>query len=141
MNCFQRAWKFGKSAAENERQCSLHREETIGLGARKDQPGRSANDLPQRAPQLRHRSSAPGSRSSELRETFLFHTWEDSAVKVENTLEFAAALRKNGVSFALHIYPKGRHGIGLGTSNWDPAARHPWTTECALGLKDQGFGK
>jgi acetyl esterase/lipase len=73
--------------------------------------------------------------------TFLFHTWEDSAVKVENTLEFAAALRKHGVPFALHIYPKGGHGMGLGTAQWDPAARHPWTAECARWLKEQGFGK
>jgi acetyl esterase/lipase len=73
--------------------------------------------------------------------TFLFHTFEDTAVKVENTLEFAAALRRSGVSFALHIYPKGSHGMGLGGAQWDPANRHPWTVECALWLKEQGFGR
>ena len=72
---------------------------------------------------------------------FVWHTWEDSAVKVENALEFAAALRRNSVPFSLHIYPKGRHGLGLGTGQWDPASRLPWTTECALWLKEQGFGK
>lgn len=72
--------------------------------------------------------------------TFIFHTVEDSAVKVENSLEFAAALRRAGVSFSLHIYPKGAHGTGLGGSQWDPEHRHPWTTECALWLKEQGFG-
>lgn len=71
--------------------------------------------------------------------TFMFHTFEDSAVKVENTLEFAAALRKNGVPFSLHIYPKGPHGIGLGKAQWDPTARHPWTGECVVWLKEQGF--
>ncbi|HSH93065.1 MAG TPA: alpha/beta hydrolase [Roseimicrobium sp.] len=79
--------------------------------------------------------------TKETPPTFMFHTVEDTAVKVENTLEFAAALRRSGVSFSLHIYPKGRHGIGLGTGQWDPDSRHPWTTECALWLKDQGFGK
>jgi len=73
--------------------------------------------------------------------TFIFHTWEDPAVKVENSLEFAAALRKNGVPFSLHIYPKGKHGLGLGSAQWDPENRHPWTTECALWLKEQGFAK
>ncbi|MBI3878163.1 MAG: alpha/beta hydrolase [Verrucomicrobia bacterium] len=73
--------------------------------------------------------------------TFLFHTWEDKAVKVENSLEFAAALKKNNVPFSLHIYPKGAHGIGLGSGQWDPSARHPWTTECALWLKEQGWAK
>jgi acetyl esterase/lipase len=70
---------------------------------------------------------------------FIWHTWEDSAVKVENSLDFAAALRKNGVPFSLHIYPKGRHGLGLGTGQWDPESRHPWTRECALWLKEQKF--
>jgi acetyl esterase/lipase len=73
--------------------------------------------------------------------TFIFHTFEDVTVKVENTLEFAAALRRNGVPFALHVYPKGSHGMGLGSAQWDPANRHPWTVECALWLKDQGFGR
>jgi acetyl esterase/lipase len=73
--------------------------------------------------------------------TFIFHTFADSAVKVENALDFAAALRKNGVSFALHIYPNGPHGIGLGGAQWDPEHRHPWTTQCALWLKEQGFSK
>jgi acetyl esterase/lipase len=71
---------------------------------------------------------------------FLFHTFEDSTVKVENTLEFAAALRRSGVPFALHIYTKGNHGMGLGSAQWDPGNRHEWTYECALWLKEQRFG-
>jgi acetyl esterase/lipase len=71
---------------------------------------------------------------------FIYHTFEDSTVKVENTMEFAAALKRNGVPFSLHIYPKGPHGIGLGTAQWDPANRHPWTYECSLWLKAQGYG-
>jgi acetyl esterase/lipase len=71
---------------------------------------------------------------------FLFHTFEDSTVKVENTLEFAAALRRSGVPFALHIYTKGSHGMGLGSAQWDPGNRHEWTFECALWLKEQRFG-
>lgn len=73
--------------------------------------------------------------------TFLFHTAEDGAVPVENSLMFAAALAANKVPFALHIYPKGAHGIGLGTREWSPAARHPWVGECALWLKAQGFAQ
>src|SRR6185437_13843756 len=34
---------------------------------------------------------------------FLFHTFEDRAVPVENSLEFAMALRRAGVPFDLHI--------------------------------------
>jgi acetyl esterase/lipase len=73
--------------------------------------------------------------------TFLFHTVEDAGVKVENSMEFAAALRRNGVPFALHLYTRGPHGIGLGTRQWDPESRHPWTAQCLLWFKEQGFTK
>jgi acetyl esterase/lipase len=73
--------------------------------------------------------------------TFLFHTVEDTAVPVENSLMFAAALAKNKVPFALHVYPKGVHGIGLGTRDGDPSKRHPWTSECARWLAEQGYVK
>ena len=75
---------------------------------------------------------------------FLFHTSEDSAVPVENSLTFAAALRKAGVPFDIHIYEKGRHGIGLGFqpySEYDRAKLHPWTRDCEYWLKLHGFGK
>lgn len=70
---------------------------------------------------------------------FIWHTWEDQAVPVENSLQFAAALRKAGVRFDLHIYEKGPHGLGLGTRNWDAANRHPWTADLAFWLKARGF--
>jgi acetyl esterase/lipase len=72
---------------------------------------------------------------------FVWHTGEDTGVPVENSLQFAAALRKAGVPFDLHIYQKGGHGMGLGTGQWDPERRHPWTRDCAFWLKAQGFAK
>lgn len=45
--------------------------------------------------------------------TFLWHTWEDNAVPVENSLLFASALRKAGVLTEMHIYPHGAHGQSL----------------------------
>ena len=44
---------------------------------------------------------------------FIWHTVEDAAVPVENALLFASALRASGVPFALHIYERGVHGLGL----------------------------
>jgi acetyl esterase/lipase len=85
--------------------------------------------------------------SSELQVTtntppcFLWHTWEDSGVPVENSLMFASALRKAGVPFDLHVYEKGAHGLGLGTSEWNPEKRHPWTLDCAFWLKGRGFAR
>ena len=72
---------------------------------------------------------------------FIWHTYEDNAVPVENSLQFAEALRKAGVPCDLHIYQKGQHGIGLGTSDWNPEKRHPWTHDCIFWLQAQGFAR
>lgn len=45
--------------------------------------------------------------------TFLFHTNEDRGVPPENSVLFYLALRKAGIPAELHIYQKGRHGVGL----------------------------
>lgn len=65
---------------------------------------------------------------------FLWHTQEDKAVKVENSMDFAAALQRAGVPFDLHIYQKGGHGMGLGKN-------HPWTADCVFWLRQQKFAK
>jgi acetyl esterase/lipase len=79
--------------------------------------------------------------TKDMPPVFLWHTWEDTAVPVENSLQFAEALRKAGVPFDLHIYQKGAHGLGLGTREWDPERRHPWTHDLVYWLKAQGFAK
>lgn len=43
--------------------------------------------------------------------TFLWHTAEDPSVPVENSLMYAAACRRNGVPFELHIFERGGHGL------------------------------
>ncbi|NLA85122.1 MAG: alpha/beta hydrolase, partial [Clostridiales bacterium] len=45
--------------------------------------------------------------------TFLWHTFHDLAVPVENSLLFAQALRQSGIPFELHIFPDGPHGLSL----------------------------
>jgi acetyl esterase/lipase len=47
--------------------------------------------------------------------TFLWHTFSDNSVPVENSLLFAQGLRKNNIPFELHIYPEGPHGLSLAT--------------------------
>lgn len=44
---------------------------------------------------------------------FIWHTWEDETVPVENSLLLVSALRKNGVNCEFHLYPKGIHGLSL----------------------------
>jgi acetyl esterase/lipase len=70
---------------------------------------------------------------------FLWTTFEDKTVPMENTLRFADALRAAGVPFDLHVYQKGGHGMGLGSRDNDPAKWHPWVRDCDYWLKQQGF--
>jgi acetyl esterase/lipase len=53
---------------------------------------------------------------------FIWHTWADDAVPVENSLLFMEAMRKNGVPFEAHIYPNGEHGLSLGTALTESAS-------------------
>ncbi len=48
---------------------------------------------------------------------FLWHTFEDDLVPVENSLRFAEALKKAGGSCELHIFPHGWHGLALANSD------------------------
>lgn len=72
---------------------------------------------------------------------FIWQTVEDAAVVPENAMVYADALRRAGVPFDLHLYQKGRHGIGLGSKENDAAKMHPWTRDCAFWLTEQGFLK
>jgi acetyl esterase/lipase len=77
---------------------------------------------------------------------FIWHTADDAVVDVRNSLDFAAALSKNGVPFELHVYPHGAHGLGLGVHGYDPAgAEAPellrWTRELAVWLRESGIGR
>lgn len=80
--------------------------------------------------EARHAMSLENLVTATTPPCFLWHTVEDPAVPVENSLNFASALRRAGVKFDLHLYEKGGHGIGL-------ADGHPWTVECERWLKDQ----
>jgi acetyl esterase/lipase len=67
---------------------------------------------------------------------FMWHTAEDAAVPVENSLNMALALRKKQIPFELHIFPYGHHGLGL-------APQHPevarWAELSVRWLKAMGY--
>lgn len=44
---------------------------------------------------------------------FIWHTFEDSCVPVENSLMLTSAYRRANVPFALHIFEHGEHGLSL----------------------------
>lgn len=74
--------------------------------------------------------------TKETPPTFLIHTVADTGVPVENSLMFAAALRKAGVPYEMHIYERGAHGFGLGTK--DPILAS-WPRRAADWLRLHGF--
>ncbi|RPI62429.1 MAG: alpha/beta hydrolase [Planctomycetaceae bacterium] len=70
--------------------------------------------------------------------TFIWHTANDNAVPVENSLLLAIGLARHDVPFALHIFPEGGHGMGLAKSSPTVSA---WTSLCSQWLSDIGFGR
>ena len=69
---------------------------------------------------------------------FIWHTFEDGAVPVENSQMFADALKKAGVPYELHVYEKGQHGIGLNAKP-DSDNVHPWARELIRWMIERGW--
>jgi acetyl esterase/lipase len=77
---------------------------------------------------------------------FLWHTRDDQAVSVRNSLDFAEALLRNEVPYELHVFQSGRHGLGMGVKEYTPgrtdeSSLHPWTRNLHAWLKEQRFVK
>ena len=82
--------------------------------------------------------------TSSLPPVFLWHTYADESVPVENSLLLAAALRRAGIPLEMHIFPEGKHGLSLATSETeagDPKNNNPhaaqWFRLCENWLKLQ----
>ncbi|WP_053362849.1 alpha/beta hydrolase [Bacillus sp. FJAT-27251] len=65
--------------------------------------------------QLLEKVSLEKQVSKDTPPTFLWHTFTDEPVPVENSFLFANALLKQKISLEMHIYPRGAHGLALGT--------------------------
>lgn len=64
-------------------------------------------------PELLEKMSLEKQVNKDVPPTFLWHTFDDNTVPVENSLLFAKALKAYNVPFELHIYPHGCHGLSL----------------------------
>jgi acetyl esterase/lipase len=93
---------------------------------------------PAPSPDLIHYLSSEEQVKPDTPACFIWHTWEDQTVQVENALAFAAALRAKGVHFELHIYEKGAHGMGLGKGD-APGGFHRWTGDLLAWLGERGW--
>ena len=68
--------------------------------------------------------------------TFLFHTFDDATVPVEQALRFYDALVKAGVPSEMHVFAKGAHGAGLGRGD---AALGQWPGLLENWLRGEGL--
>ena len=62
---------------------------------------------------LMQRFSAEMNVREDSPHAFIWHTVEDQAVPVENSILLAQAYREKCVPFEMHIFPQGAHGLGL----------------------------
>lgn len=85
---------------------------------------------------LVHRYSLEEQVTPDAPPAFIWHTAEDASVPVENSLALAAAYSRCRVPFALHIFPEGRHGLGLAREIPQTGA---WAALCVQWLTDRGF--
>ena len=101
----------------------------------------SRNNLlgPEATPDAIERMSLETRVTEETPPAFLFHTGEDAAVPVENSLLFYSALRKARVPAELHAFRAGPHGVGLdrfeATKAW-PSLLKSWMEHLGLLKKD-----
>ncbi|MCC9601867.1 alpha/beta hydrolase [Stieleria sp. JC731] len=73
--------------------------------------------------------------SEQTPPTFLFHTAADKAVPPQNSLDYYYALANNKVPAELHIFPEGRHGLGLAK---DQPGASVWPSLCEKWLRSLG---
>ena len=70
---------------------------------------------------------------------FLWHTFEDDLVPMENSLLFAQAMNEKKIPFELHIYPKGWHGLSLASEETRSCYDHgPLPVECQTWISMAG---
>lgn len=71
---------------------------------------------------------------------FVWHTFDDNAVNVINSIDYIKALRLKEVSAECHIFPKGPHGLGLADGD-DEVSRYitDWKEYLIKWLKYMNF--
>lgn len=64
-------------------------------------------------PALLARLSLEEQVSGDTVPAFIWHTYDDGCVPVQNALLMATALREHDIPLEMHIYPHGEHGLAL----------------------------
>lgn len=93
--------------------------------------GSFENLLGERLEELSGQLSLENQVSSDTPPAFIWHTFTDDAVPVENSLLFVSALRRAGVSAEFHMYPCGGHGLSLANRLTQDCMGNHIQEECA----------
>jgi enterochelin esterase-like enzyme/predicted esterase len=71
---------------------------------------------------------------------FMIHSMDDGTVPVENSIEYALAMKKHHIPCELHLYERGGHGYGLGLELWrSNNTESTWTEACRKWLEVRGY--
>ena len=97
--------------------------------------------------QLRQRLSLDRLVRKDMPPSFVWHTQDDEAVPVRNSLLLTQAMAEMGVPYILNIYPHGIHGLSTADAQVFPAYRIPqvdpvlrnWPEEMMEFFADQGL--
>lgn len=82
-------------------------------------------------PEWREKLSLETQVSADTPRTFMWHTYTDPTVPVENALLFAQALTAHRIPLEFHLYEEGGHGLALATPLTDNADGACLKPECA----------
>jgi len=89
------------------------------IGSRRNLLGDDAPEALASALSIEHRADA------DVPPLFCWHTADDAAVPMENALLAAGAWRQAGGEVELHVFPSGRHGLGLADEEPEPVRGWP----------------
>lgn len=100
---------------------------TSGKFAHKDS---FKNLLGDRLNELEEKMSLENAVNKDVPRTFIWHTFTDGSVPVENSLLFAGALKENGINTEMHIFPTGGHGLALANKTTESPSGKEVVPEC-----------
>lgn len=93
---------------------------------------------PNASPELRAATSVDLLVTADAPPFFVWHTAEDASVPVQHSYLLGMALAAAGVRHALHVFPKGRHGLNLARKDGDGDAVQ-WTSLAEAWLREEGW--
>jgi acetyl esterase/lipase len=99
-------------------------------GTRENLLGADASDA------LRRETSLELLVTSATPPMFIWHTADDAVVPVDHSYVLGQALATAGVAHSLHVFPHGKHGIGLAEGEGTAEA---WTALCGMWLDEVGW--